>query len=218
MEFAPLLLQSPLFHNITFQELESLLQCLDAGIKHYSKDSFIFWAGNPARRVGLLLEGSIQIVRNDVFGNRTILAKLSAGDLFGEVFACAGMDTLPVSAVAATSCRVLLLDYRRIITTCSSTCVFHNLLIENMLRILANKNLLLNQKIEVLSARGLREKLLTYLHSMALQSADQRFAIPFNRQELADYLSVDRGALSRELSAMQRDGLIRCEKNQFELL
>jgi len=216
-KYYPVLLKSPLFHGILEKDLESMLSCLNARAAGYAGDSVVFLAGDPAARVGLVLEGAVQVVREDIFGNRAILTALMPGQLFGETFACAGVEILPVSVIAVSDCKILLLDYRRIITTCPTACVFHSRLIENMLKILAGKNLVLNQKIEALSARTTREKLLAYLVAQAGVAGSRRFTIPSTRQELADYLSVDRSALSREMGIMQKEGMIRFKKNCFEL-
>jgi len=216
-KYYPVLLKSPLFHGIIEKDLESMLSCLNARAVGYAGDSVVFLAGDPAERVGLVLEGAVQVVREDIFGNRAILTALMPGQLFGETFACAGVEILPVSVIAVSDCKILLLDYRRIVTTCPTACVFHSRLIENMLKILAGKNLVLNQKIEVLSARTIREKLLAYLVAQAGVTRNRRFTIPFTRQELADYLSVDRSAMSREMGIMQKEGMIRFKKNCFEL-
>lgn len=210
--------QCSLFNGINREEKEKLLDCLQARSLSCPKETFVFLAGNPADRVGLVLEGAVQVIREDVFGNRALLARLEPGELFGETFACAEVKILPVSVQAAADSRVLLLDYRRIITTCPSSCIFHSRLIENMLQILARKNSMLNSKIEALSARSIRDRLLVFLSAQATQQNKRRFTIAFDRQELADYLAVDRSALSRELSRMREQGLIRYRKNQFELL
>ncbi|MGI6403290.1 MAG: Crp/Fnr family transcriptional regulator [Oscillospiraceae bacterium] len=216
-QYTHVLKSNLLFQGISTRNLTSMLGCLDARIARYSKENAIFLAGSPPRWVGIVLRGAVQVVWDDIFGNRSILAKLLAGDLFGEAFACAESEILPVSVIAVTDCEVLLMDYKRIITTCSSSCTFHSHLIENMMRVLALKNLNLNQKIEILSARSIREKVMVYLSLQAAEQGSSRFRIPFNRQELADYLSVERSALSRELGAMEREGLISFSKNDFEL-
>lgn len=208
----------PLFCGIAREETQSMLDCLQASLKHYAKQDDIFTAGGPANRVGIVLEGSAQVVRDDVFGNRTILTGLGVGDMFGETFACANVEMLPVSVIATDACVILLLDYRKIITTCSASCSFHNRMIENMLQILAAKNLILNRKIEAVSAHSTREKLLVYLAGQSGEAGSAKFEIPFNRQALADYLSVDRSAMSAELGKMRDEGLLRFHKNQFELL
>lgn len=207
-----------LFHGIKQDQLKALLGCLNARMMKYDSGNIIFLAGDAVSEVGIVCEGSVQIVREDVFGNRTILAKISAGGLFGEAFACAGVDTLPVSVIVGRGCVVLMIDYRRIITTCASSCDFHSRLIGNMLRVLAEKNLMLNQKIEALAARGIRGKLTAYLLAEAKKAGSRSFTIPFNRQDMADYLSVDRSAMSAELSRMRREGLLRFSKSNFELI
>lgn len=214
----PILKNVPLFNGISENDLYAMLDCLNARIVQYEKNNIIFLAGDPVSRVGIVCSGGVQLVREDMLENRAIMASLSAGDIFGETFACARIERLPVSVVATSDCEILLIDYRRIVTTCPSTCVFHGKLVENMLEILADKNLMLNQKIEALSARSIRGKLLAYLTAQAQRSGSYAFKIPFNRQELADYLSVDRSAMSAELGKMRDDGLLRFHKNDFEIM
>ncbi len=217
-QFLSLIEKTPLFHQISASGISRMLECLDASIRDFKQQEYIFFAGNPALRVGLVLQGSVQITRDDVFGNRIILSTLAPGDLFGETFACAGVETLPVHAVAVSNCKILLMDYRKMIHTCPSACGFHHQIIENMLHIIAMKNLFLNQMVEIVSARTTREKLLIFLMAQAGRVGSVSFEIPFNRQELADYLSVDRSAMSTELGRMRDDGLLRFHKNHFELL
>jgi len=211
------ILKSPLFADIEKDQLESLLGCLLATRRVCKKGAFIFMAGNNAVSVGLVLSGGVNVLQEDSWGNRTILAHLGAGELFGEAFSCAGIERLPVSVIAAERSEILLIDYRKIVTTCPSGCAFHARLIENMLRILAEKNILLTRKLAYFSKRTIREKLLSFLSDQAIRAGSNVVEIAFNRQELADYLCVDRSALSRELGAMQKKGLIRYHKNRFEL-
>lgn len=208
----------PLFTDISDNQLETLLNCLTAVLRTYSKDEFIFMAENKASSVGVVLSGGVYVIQEDFWGNRTIIAHIEQVGMFGEAFSCAGTDKLPVSVVAVENSEVMLIDYRKIVTSCSSACVFHTQLIKNMLRIIAEKNIMLTRKMEHLSKRTTREKLLSYLSSQAVRLKSGTLQIPFNRQELADYLCVDRSALSRELGLMQNEGLIRYEKNRFELL
>lgn len=217
-EFLHIIKQTPLFHSIEDESLEAMLNCLNAQFVNYKKGSAIFLAGNPSKHIGLVLDGNVEVVRDDVFGNRTLLTRLTSKGLFGETFVCAGIHALPVSVIAITDCDILLLNYRQIITICPTSCSFHNKLIENMLYILAQKNLTLNNKIEILASRTIRDKLLSYLNTEATKAQSRKFCIPFNRQELADYLSVDRSALSREMGIMQQNGLIKFSNNEFELL
>jgi len=208
--------QSPLFYGISPESCESMLRCLAARTESYAKDDVILLSGDSVREVGLLLSGSAKIIREDVNGNISIIAGVLPAEMFGEAFACAGVAHSPVTVVAAELCRVLFLDYRRIITTCSAACVFHARLIENMLKVIADKNLRLNQKIEVLSQRTTRQKLMAYFERQG--AGAPKFTIPFNREELAQYLCVDRSAMSAELGRMQREGLIRFTRNEFEIL
>lgn len=207
----------PLFAGINESDMESLLSCLSAREAHYDKNEAVFHKDEDAVNVGIILSGEVQVIREDYYGNRSILAKLNQGMLFGETFVCADIKKLPVSVFTTTESNVLFIDYRRIVTTCTETCVFHSRLIFNMLKILAQKNIMLNQKIEFVTKRTTREKLLAYLSTEAQKAGSNSFAIAFNRQELADYLSVDRSAMSAELCRLRDDGLIRFNKNKFEL-
>ena len=148
---------TPLFTNVNTKDTNSLLKCMNAHIETFPKGDFIFFAGDEPGGIGIMLEGKASIIKEDVFGNRTIVSKIEPGDIFGEVFACALVDELPVTVEAETDAKVLLMDYKKIITTCSSSCEFHNALITNMLRILAQKNLYLNNKNDILSSRTMRE-------------------------------------------------------------
>ena len=212
------LMQSPLFRGIDPDFFPSMLRRLQADVRSYPKGSWIFLAGDPAERVGVVLDGDVQVVRENPTGSRTVLAPLTQGDFFGETFACAQMDLLPVSVLAITDCRILLLDYRNAIRKSDASDGFSHLLIENMLGILANKNLWLNRRVQILSAGAIRKRLLCYLGMIAAETGHRQFDIPLSRQALADFLAVDRSALSRELGDMQREGLLRYRQNHFELL
>lgn len=213
----PALKKCRLFIDLSDFEILTLLKCLNAQITVYRKDSFIFQAGDKPEHVGIVLEGCVHIVQEDYWGNRIILNAAEEGHLFGEAFSCALAENFPVSAVASEKTTVMLIDYRKIITTCSATCSFHAGLIQNMLRILADKNILLTRKIEHISKKKIWEKVLSYLSEQALQAGSNSFAIPFNRQELADYLAVERSALSKTLCKMRDDEMLTFHKNKFVL-
>ena len=181
----------PLFRGVSPEEAERMLGCLNAVRRRYEPEERILWAGQAAERLGAVLEGKVQIIREDEDGTRTILAGAGPGELFAEAFACAGGATLPVSVLAMTPCEVLLIEPGRIATGCSATCACHSRLIANMLTVLADKNLFLNRRLGHLSKRSTRDKLLSYLEEQAAGRADE-FAIPFTRAELADYLCVER--------------------------
>lgn len=206
-----------LFRGIGKEDLLTMLSCLSARKAQYKKGSFIFLAEEKVDYVGAVLSGSIQIIREDIWGNRVIIATAEAGDLFAEAYSCAEMESITVSVTAAEDCEILLMDYRRIIHTCTSSCSFHSRLIENMIRILANKNIQLIQKINILGQRNTREKLLAYLGEQAKLTGSKSFEIPFNRQELADYLCVDRSAMSSELGKLRDEGLLEFDRSRFFL-
>ncbi len=206
-----------MFAGIAAGEMERLLPCLGARERSYEKGEMIFQAEAPSTYVGIVLSGAVDVVQEDFWGNRGILARLTPGDLFGEAFSCAQVEKLPVGVTAAEDVAILLVDYRRIATTCTSACGFHARLIHNMLRILAEKNIALTQKIEHVTRRTTREKLLSYLSAQARRARSSAFTIPFDRQALAEYLAVDRSAMSAELGRMRREGLLSVEKNRFTL-
>lgn len=208
---------SALFTGIRNEDLAILLDCLSAKSKIYQKNEFIFNHGDRVSFIGMVLSGTVQIIKENYWGSRSILNQAGPGELFGEAFSCAGVPTLEVSALAAQASEILFIDYKRIITTCPSSCGFHMQMIQNMIQILALKNILLTQKIGHISMRSIREKLLSYLSAQALKAESSQFAIPFNRQELADYLSVDRSALSGELARMKKEGILDYRKNEFKL-
>lgn len=205
-----------LFSEIKESDFKALLECLSARQRQYKKNSFIFRAGDAMDFVGIVLAGAVHIVREDFWGKRAIVARIEEGAVFGEAFACAGVK-LPVSIIAAEESDVLLISSKRITGTCSSACVFHTMLIKNLTLLLAGKNIALIQKLEHITQASTREKLLSYLSEEARLAGKSTFDIPFNREELADYLSVERSAMSAELSRMQKDGLVQYRKNHFEL-
>ena len=202
-EIFEILSQCPLFSGISREDLSGMLQCLGARSVSYEKGRTVFLEGDPALWVGVVLTGEVQILREDLDGNRSILAAAGPGQLFGEVFACAQLDRLPVTVIASADSRILQLACRRIIETCSQSCIFHSQLIHNLLKIVARKNLMLNQKIDFISRRTTREKLMAYLTAQAKAADSRIFSIPYNRQELADYLGVERSAMSAELGKLK---------------
>jgi CRP-like cAMP-binding protein len=210
--------QCPLFFGIDVSQLVPLLDCLKAVTRKYRKDEFVFVAGDKATAVGVVLSGGVRILQEDFWGNRTILAHIDSGGSFGEAFSCSSKTVLPVSVATSEPSEIMTIDYQKIVTTCSSACVFHTNLIMNMMRILAEKNILLTKKLEHLSKRTTRDKLLSFLSSQAFMTKNTNIVIPFNKTELAEYLCVDRSALSREISSMRDDGIIQYNKRNFTLL
>ena len=217
-KFLDILARCSLFENIAPSEMTAMLGCLGAKRTEYVKNEPVFLEGEKADKVGVVLSGSVQIIKEDFFGNRSIVASLGPSQLFGETFACANIERLPVTVVAAEKSEIMLVDCRRIAMTCSNGCAFHSRMVLNLLRGVAEKNLMFNQKIEILSRRTTREKLMTYLLDQAKKNRSKEFVIPFDRQALADYLGVERSALSAEISKMRADGILEANKSRFRLL
>jgi len=217
-EFISILQTCPLFDGIQSADLSGMLGCLGARPLQVKKGQFIFREGDPAIFVGIVLTGSVQLIREDYYGNRSIMAHIGPTQLFGESYAFSGAPTLPVSIVADEDSQLVLLDSRRIHSCCSNACEFHNQVIYNLLRLVANKNLLLHQKIQITSKRTTREKLMAYLLSQAKLSGSNTFTIPYDRQALADYLEVDRSGLSAEISKLRKEEILECKKSTFRLL
>ena len=210
--------KSALFTDIAEKDITSMLNCLMMKQKKYDKNEYIIDSTKKIYEVGIVLSGRINIIREDYWGNRNILTTLEKGELFGEAFACTQTNLNLFSIVAAEKCEILFLNYQKIISPCHRACVFHSQLIQNMLYLVAKKNIMLTTKIEHLTQKTTRKKILSYLSSIAIKQGSNIFTIPFNRQELADFLSVERSAMSAELSKMQKDGLIKYHKNNFKLL
>ncbi len=208
---------SPLFHSLRPEETGKALACLQAVEKLYDKGEVLLLAGDVTHRLGLVLSGSVNIRKEDLEGNAALLARILPGELFAEAFAASGLP-LSVTAEAAEKTAVLWLDYRRLLTPCGNACSFHTAVIGNLLEILARKNVFLTGRIEHLSRRSLREKVLSYLSEQAVRQGSRRVTIPFDRQGLADYLAADRSALSAVLGRLRDEGVLTFHKNEFTLL
>lgn len=212
------LARCPLFEGIEEQELGEMLRCLNVLVRKAWKGQAIFREGEPAQWVGIVLEGGVQILRDDYDGSRSVLGQAAPGQLFGEAFACAGVETLPVTVLAEGDSTVMLADCRRALTLCPNACPFHARLVRNLLQVVAEKNLRLNRKIECMSRRTTREKIMAFLLAEARERNSREFDIPFDRQALADYLGVERSAMSAQLSRLRREGVIDCQRSHFRLL
>jgi len=215
--YLSLLKHTPFFMAMSDEEILSILQCMSAVVTPYPKGSYILRAGNSTEVMGIVLSGSAVIVQEDVWGHRNILDILSPGDSCGEVFAASMGSVLNVSVVAEADCQVLLLNINRILSACSNTCSHHAQLIRNLVNVIAGKSLRMHDKINHISKRSTKEKLLSYLSSEADRCGSLSFTIPYNRQQLADYLCVERAAMSVALSQMQKDGILQYTKNKFTL-
>ncbi|MFV0496692.1 MAG: Crp/Fnr family transcriptional regulator [Candidatus Fimivivens sp.] len=209
--------KSLLFDDIDSQEIEKMLDCLSARVRKFKKGDAIIRSGDCVSSVALVVSGSVHIQREDFWGNRTILSEIAQSGLFGESYACVPDQSTTINAVAAKNCTIIFLDVRQIITTCSSACAVHTRLIQNLITVLAFKNIMLTDKIEHIAQRSTRGKLLSYLSKQAQVTGRSSFDIPFNRQQLADYLCVDRSAMSNALSQLRNEGVLDFNKSHFEL-
>lgn len=211
-------IRSPLFLGIRPEDMEGMLGCIGYYVREYKKGEIIAFEAETINHVGVVLKGSVDMIKEDVWGNRTMLLRSYVEDVFGETFAC-GEDSLSVvTFVAAEDSKVMFLSFCRVMHTCTHACIFHQTLIENMVRIIARKNRELMRKIEVVSKKTLREKILAYLSIQSQTQGASRFEIPLGRVEWAEYLCADRSALTRELAKMKDEGLIDYQRNSFEIL
>ena len=217
-QYLSLLSRCELMEGIPPEALPELLSCLDVQLLTYQKDKVILQQDDPARFFGVVLSGRVQVLRGDMHGSHTIIAMLEPGELFGETFACAALPALPVNVAAATESTVLLFKHDRVVQACRRGCTAHSKLVVNLLRIMAKKNLLFSRKLEIVMQRTTRGKLMAYLSAQAELANACRFSIPLDRQQLADYLGVERSAMSTELNKLKKAGIIDFHKNEFQLL
>lgn len=207
-----------IFSGINPENIPEMLKCLKVFFKDYQKNELIVLESDEIRNIGIILSGTVHMIKIDENGEQTILVSLKKGELFGESFSCGSHLAACVSFISATDCKILFLPFHRVIHSCKLSCVFHHRLIENMVRIISDKNVMLMHKIEIISKKTLREKIMTYLHLQAQEHHCNHFTIPLGRLELAEFLCDNRSALTRELVSMQKEGLIRYHKNTFEIL
>ena len=217
-KFFDILSTCSLFEDVGRENYDKMLRCFGARIISVKKGSAVFREGEAATRVGIVLTGTVQTVQDDYFGNRSILSMAGPGQLFAEGFACAGVETMPVSIVSTTDSQIMLIDCSHIMTMCHNACAFHNQMIRNLLHSVAQSNMQLNQKIEILSKRTTKEKVMAYLMSEAKIQGSDSFSIPYDRQELADYLGVERSAMSAVIGKLRDDGYIQVNRRQFQLM
>lgn len=209
---------SPLFDGIAPEDRKAMLGCIGYHVGTFRKGDIVAFEEENIKHIGILLSGAVDMVKEDLWGSKTMLVRMRKDELFGETFAC-GTDNLSVvTFIVSQDAKILFIPFDRVMHSCTMACVFHHRLIENMVRIIADKNRELMRKVEVISKRTIREKLLTYLSIQAQLQGSRYFEIPLGRVELAEYLCVDRSALTRELVKMREDGLIDYDKNCFRIL
>ncbi len=217
-QYLDVLRDCALFETISDENLVPMLGCLRAKTSKFKKGETVISEGDPADMFGILLSGELQIMRIDYYGNRSIMTNVEPAQLFGESFACAEIESSPADVVATEDSELLLVEAHRITQTCCNACDFHNRMIFNLLKIVATKNIMFNQKLEITSKRTTREKLMTYLLMQAKKNNSNSFDIPFDRQELADYLEVDRSGLSAEIGKLVKEGKLQCFRSHFTVV
>lgn len=216
--YSEILSRSPLFSGIDERNLSGLLSCLKAKTVSFGKKETVISEGDEAKYIGIVLSGSLQISRVDCYGNRSILGLLGESEIFGEAFACAETESIPLTVTAKEKSEVMLIDCNHILHTCSNSCSFHQQMIFNLMRDLARKTIVFHEKIDIISKRSTREKLLTYLNIQAKKNSSMSFTVPFDRQGLADFLEVDRSGLSAEISKLRAEGILESRKEFFRLI
>lgn len=217
-KYLTLLKKSNIFIGIEENEIEPMLKCLSSRITNFKKNEFILRNGEHIHSVGMVLSGLALVEKEDFWGNRSIISEVTPGMIFAESYACLSELPAEISVTASENTDVMFFDIKRILSVCSNSCSFHRRLIQNLLTVIAKKNVNLTKKIEHISKKTIREKLLSYLSTESLKCGCSSFEIPFNRQQLADYLSVDRSALSNEISKLQNEGIIESKKNKFKIM
>lgn len=215
--YISILRKSQLFSGVGEDEISSMLTCLDAALHEYKKGEYVFRQGEYLDHITILVKGKLHIQRDDFWGNRSIIHQINCGEMFGESYITPDSGPILNDVVAVEDSSVIFFDIRRILTVCSSACKFHTLVVQNLFFSISNKNRTLIQKLGHMSKRTTRDKLISYLSEQSQKSKSETFEIPFNRQQLADFLSVDRSAMSNELSKMKKEGLLTFEKNTFHL-
>lgn len=207
-----------LFRGMSNMDITHILGCLGSRKNSYHKGQYVFMEGETNPKVGIILSGKVQVVKGTKNGDLILINQLKAGDIFGLSHVCAQIKNLPISILAVEPSEILFIELNQLVQTCEKACQFHVEMIKNALWILARKNLFLDTKMYYISHKKIKERLTTYLDDQAISSNSSEFEIPFNREQMAEFLCVDRSALSRELSNMKDEGLIDYKKNWFKLL
>ena len=216
-DFLPVIRSAQLFSGVSEDELTAMLSCLKAEKRDFPKEDFVLRSGDTADSIGLALAGTVLVIQEDIWGNRNILSKAGPGQTFAAAYACAPGSVLNVSVVAETPVTALFLNVKRILNVCPSACSHHSRVIRNLLSELAGKNLRFNEKLTHMGQRTTRSKIMSYLSAEAQRLGKYEFDIPFSRQQLADYLAVERSGLSLELGKMRSEGLLDFHKSHFVL-
>ena len=217
-KYISILQRSQLFAGVGEANIEAMLDCLSANLRDYKKGEYVLREGERVDNVMLLASGSLNIQKDDFWGNRSIVNHISAGEMFGEAYIAPESGPILNDVIALEDSVVMFFDFRKILTVCSSACKFHTTVIQNLFFAISEKNRQLVQKLGHMSRRTTREKLISYLSEQAKRHGSSTFSIPFNRQQLADFLCVDRSAMSNELCKLRDEGLLTFERSRFTLI
>ena len=212
-----ILRNSPFFQGMTEEEILSVLQCVNAVVQHKKKDEYILRVGDSTESMGLVLRGSVLVLQEDLWGHRNIMHRIGPGEYFAEPFAATAGSVLNVSVVADEDSEIMMLNMERFLKTCPHACAHHGRMVRNLVSVMARRVMDLNEKLTHMAKRSTREKLLSYLSAESIRQGKLAFTIPYDRQQLADYLSVERAAMSVELGKLQKEGLLKTNRNHFEL-
>ena len=212
-----ILRNSPFFQGMTEEEILSVLHCVNASVQRKKKDEYILRVGDSTESMGLVLRGSVLVLQEDLWGHRNIIHRIGPGEYFAEPFAATAGSVLNVSVVADEDSEIMLLNMERFLKTCPHACAHHSRMVRNLVSVMAKRVLDLNEKLTHMAKRSTREKLLSYLSAESMRQGKLAFTIPYDRQQLADYLSVERAAMSVELGKLQKEGLLKTNRNYFEL-
>ena len=216
-KFIPILKTTQLFSGVGEGEIEMMLSCLGARLCEFAKGEYVIRQGEHLNEIIVLTEGKLHIQKDDYWGNRSILRQISVGEMFGEAYVAPESGVILNDVIAVEKSTVIFFDVKRMLTTCTSACKFHSLVVKNMFFAISEKNRKLVQKLNHMSKRTTREKLISYLSEEARKQNSSYFTIPFNRQQMADFLSVDRSAMSNELCKMRDEGMLEFDKSNFKL-
>lgn len=216
-KYMDLIRKSKLFYGMSCEDIEAMLECLDAHGRKFSNGEYIYRIGDVPEKAAMILDGSVYVDREDHWGNKSIIAEISRGGLIGEVYSLIDGGPMTINAVAAGDVYVLFMNMKKVFSACTNLCPHHARLMKNLVSVMAFRNYELTRKIEHISQRTTRSKLLSYLSEQALIKNNSEFDISFNRQQLADFLSVERSAMSKELGKLKNEGIIEFDKNHFKL-
>ena len=217
-KYIEILKRTQLFSGVSDTEISAMLNCLQAKLLTFQKGDYVFREGECIDNITVLVKGKLLVQHDDFWGNRNIVNVIRVGEMFGEAYVAPESGSLLNDVIAEEDSAVIFFDVRRILTVCSTACRFHSMVIQNLFFAISEKNRKLVQKIGHMSKRSTRAKLLSYLSEEAKRQNSSHFTIPFTRQQLADFLCVDRSAMSNELCKMRDEGLLQFAKNQFILL